>query len=368
MMLLYSDSDIIDSEWLPNIKFNQYYDICHSFAEYLNTPADIKIAFTTHRLHCDYDVNCPAYQGFEDKINQLSAVSKFVFTFESELHNFHWQIWEKCHHDNVYWLLPGAVNDRQDINSHIIYWGDWFKTTSSVYKQLPNKLAELTPYAPKPFVFDALLGVIKPHRDFVYSTVKFNNLDDKFIMTYGGMWKDTEFYAKDYFIWEPECVPTGTVIGTADAVHYCGIYTGLSRVIPLKVFNDTAYSIITETDHDNTLSFFSEKTAKPLIARRLFIAFTGYKFLQNLRNLGFQTFGNVIDESYDQIVNDQQRWAAAFEQVKRLCDMNQAEILEKISDRVEHNYNLVMDEQWRSSYLQQQLQQKINNGLGEFFT
>jgi uncharacterized protein YpuA (DUF1002 family) len=80
--------------------------------------------------------------------------------------------------------------------------------------------------------------------------------------------------------------------------------------------------------------------------------------------MGFQTFDNVIDESYDQIQNDEQRWAAAFEQVKQLCDMNQAEVLEKISARVEHNYNLVMDEKWQSSHLQQQLQQKINNILG----
>ena len=96
MILIYSDSQIIDLEWLPIIKFADDYVICHSFEEYMASGAEKKIAFTTHRLHCDYDTNCKIYEGFEDKINQLSAVSQFVFTLESELHEFHWQIFEQC--------------------------------------------------------------------------------------------------------------------------------------------------------------------------------------------------------------------------------------------------------------------------------
>lgn len=346
-MLVYSDSNIIDLEWLPRLQLGTY-QISHNFEEYRDSTDPIKIAFTMHRLHCDHDINCAAYQGFEDKINQLSAISKLVFTFESELHNYHWQLWERCHHDNVYWILPGQVNDRPDMNSHIIFWGDWFKTTTHVYKELPNKLAELTPYVTKPRMFDALLGVTKPHRTFVANAVAENNLQDKFILTYGGNWKENEFYAKDYFVWEPECVPLGEIIGTADWVDYCGVRTGLSRVIPIKVFNDTAYSIVAETDYDNTLSFYSEKTAKPLLARRLFVAFTGYKFLHNLRSQGFKTFGNIIDETYDDILDDTERYTAAFEQVKRLCSMDQQEVYAKIRDTLEYNYNHVLNTDWTS--------------------
>ena len=149
-------------------------------------------------------------------------------------------------------------------------------------------------------------------------------------MTYGGNWQDDAFYAEDYFIWEPDCVPVGKIIGTADWVDYCGVRTGLSRVIPIQVFNDTAYSIIAETDYDNTLSFFSEKTAKPMIARRLFVAFTGYKFLHNLHNVGFKTFGNVIDESYDSCTDLQQRCDLALKQVEYLCTLDQEAVLAKI--------------------------------------
>jgi hypothetical protein len=343
-MLVYSDSNIIDLEWLPKLNLGEY-TISHNFEEYRDTVADIKIAFTMHRLHCDHDINCSAYQGFEDKINQLSSISRLVFTFESELHNYHWRMWEQCHHDNVYWVVPGQVNTK--MNDHLIFWGDWFKTTTLLYKQLPAQLAEITYGVSKPKLFDALLGSPKPHRDFIYNAVQSSSLQDKFIITYGGKWDDNHFYAKDYFIWEPGVEVVGEQQpGTAGPVTYYGVHTGLSRVIPISVFNDTAYSIVAETDHDNTLSFYSEKTAKPMIARRLFIAFTGYKFLHNLRAQGFKTFDNVIDESYDLIENDEDRYAAAFDQVTKLCHMDQLQVYEAIQPILDHNYNHIMTIDW----------------------
>lgn len=346
-MLIYSDSQIIDIDWLPNIDIEQPYTICHSFEEYVASSIQPKIAFTTHRLHCDFDGDCKAYQGFEDKINQLSKHSLLVFTFESELHNFHWQIWDKCHHDNVYWVVPGAINDNEAISSRIIFWGDWFKTTTQLYKTLPNKLAEIKSFETKPKMFDALLGSPKPHRDHVFNSVNHFGLQNKFIIPYGGKWNDNEFYAKDYFIWEEGTELIGEQQpGTAGWAKYHGELTSLSKIIPISVFNDTAYSIIAETDHDNTLSFYSEKTAKPMIARRLFVAFTGYKFLQNLRDQGFKTFDGIIDESYDLIFDDAERYTAAFEQVRWLCEQDQQVIYEKIKPIVEHNFNHIMTTDW----------------------
>lgn len=359
MILIYSDSEIIDQQWIPNVKFADEISICHDFEEYISNTSKTKIAFTTHRLHVDYGGNSTAYVGFEDKINKLSRASNLVFTFESELHNFHWRIWDQCHNYNVYWVVPGYVNDREDINKNIIFWGDWFKTTSAMYKELPNKLAELQPYNNKPKYFDALLGSPKPHRDFVANSVRDNDLADKFVMTYGGAWNDNEFYAKDYFIYEPGTEIVVQEPGTAGWCKYYGVLTSLSRIMPLQVYNETAYSIIAETDHDNTLSFFSEKTAKPFIARRLFVAFTGYKFLANLHKIGFKTFDCVIDESYDTIINDEQRYTAAFDQVKLLCSQPMDTVLEKVKDVLEFNHNLIMTRDW-TVYAADQITKVIN--------
>jgi hypothetical protein len=359
MISVYIDSQILHVEWIPYLKFPGGYKIYYDFDEYAASCNRHKLAFTTHRLCCDYDKNSKAYQGFEDKIVKLSAISDLVFSFESELHNYHWTIWGHCHRPNVYWCQPGAVNDKDTMQANIIYWGDWFKTTANLYKTLPDVLSKLEPYKVKSRSFDALLGCPKPHRTFVATAVEQHALQDKFILTYGGAWKNTEFYAKDYFIWEPGCEPESEIIGTADWVRYHGHQCHLSQVIPMQVYNDTAYSIVAETDHDNTLSFYSEKTAKAFIARRLFVAFSGYKFLHNLRQLGFHTFESVIDESYDLIKNDADRYTAAFEQVKLLCERPQAEVLEIIRPVLEHNHALIMQTDWTQS-ARNQIQEKIN--------
>jgi hypothetical protein len=70
----------------------------------------------------------------------------------------------------------------------------------------------------------------------------------------------------------------------------------------------------------------------------------------------------VVDESYDLIIDDQERWVAAFEQVQRLCGMNQTWVFDQIADTVEHNYNLLMNTNWNQHMLAQ-LQQKLNNSI-----
>jgi hypothetical protein len=359
MISVYIDSQILDIEWIPLLKWPGGRKVFHDYEEYVQSPTQHKIAFTAHRLHCDLEDKSGAYKGFEDKILQLSKVSDLVFSFESELHNYHWTIWNQCHRPNVYWCQPGAVNDRPDIQSNIIYWGDWFKTTADLYRALPDVLSQLRPWQVKTRTFDALLGSPKLHRTFVNKAVHEHDLHSQFVLTYGGAWKNTEFYARDYFIWEPGCVPDQEIIGTADWVRYHGRQCHLSQVMPIKVYNDTAYSIVAETDNDNSLSFFSEKTAKVLIAHRLFVAFSGYKFLHNLRQLGFKTFGSVIDESYDLIKNDTERFAAAFEQVKKLCELPQEQVLSTVKPVLEHNSNLIMTTDW-TAYTRNKIQEKIN--------
>jgi hypothetical protein len=99
-----------------------------------------------------------------------------------------------------------------------------------------------------------------------------------------------------------------------------------------------------------------------MMARRLFVMFSGYKFLHNLRELGFRTFDTVIDESYDLIYNDHDRWSAAFEQLQKLCSMNQTWVFDQIADTVEHNYNLLMNTNW-THHMLAQLQQKLDNSI-----
>ena len=66
-----------------------------------------------------------------------------------------------------------------------------------------------------------------------------------------------------------------------------------------KPYNDTACSIVSETNDNDHEVFMTEKIWKPIIAQQFFIVHGNYLYLQKLRELGFKTFNNYFEEAYD---------------------------------------------------------------------
>ena len=362
MIAVYVDNKGLEHAW---VKISEPYKFYYSMWEYEASDHRIKIAFSSDRLGVDYDIGDPIREtpkwqstefpklGTEDKINRLSRVSNAVFVFDSEMHSsIHIDMWDQCHHDNVYWILPGTVNSGPAKNN-IIGHGHWFLAMTGLYtKQLADKLNNIQYQLPKPKYFDALLGRPRPHRDFLYKSVIENNLQDKIIMSYikdENFQSQVSYFFKNNFIWESGCSPIddNEITGTHNFINYNGIRVdGLSKIIPIDTFNKTAYSIVAETNLDNRLVFCTEKIVKPILSRRLFVVFSGYKFLEYLHQLGFKTFDNVIDESYDLIQNDHERYTQAFEQVKKLCEIDQKTVFDLVQERLEHNYEVAIKTDW----------------------
>jgi hypothetical protein len=257
--------------------------------------------------------------------------------------------------------VPGQINDSGVVDQqNVIVWNAHFDLLTYPYQKLTAPMQKLQHNTIKPLCFDALLGQPKPHRDFVYDSVASHNLQHNSILTY---MTDPTVNFQTGFAWESDIQQfPATATRPTDLVVYHDHNIALARILPIEIYNQTAYSVVAETGYQNWYSFFTEKTAKPMMARRLFVMFSGYKFLHNLRSMGFRTFGNVIDESYDNIRDDQERWSAAFEQLQRLCSMDQTWVFDQIADTVEHNYNLLMNTNWNQHMLAQ-LQQKLNNSI-----
>jgi hypothetical protein len=87
-------------------------------------------------------------------------------------------------------------------------------------------------------------------------------------------------------------------------------------------------------DESRTLSL-TEKVFKPIINFQPFIFISTKGSLKVLKSLGFRTFEGFIDESYDDIEDNDRRLFAAYEQIKRLCLMSKEEI---------HNWYWSMEE------------------------
>lgn len=88
--------------------------------------------------------------------------------------------------------------------------------------------------------------------------------------------------------------------------------------------------------------YLSEKIMKPLAHGHPFLLFCSVGALANLQELGFETFGDIFDESYDQIQNPRLRFEHLLREVRRICALDNAilaDMTTRITPRLQHNYN-----------------------------
>jgi len=64
-------------------------------------------------------------------------------------------------------------------------------------------------------------------------------------------------------------------------------------------YNDTKFSLVSETNDTNDEIFMTEKIWKPILAQHIFVVHGNYLYLQKLKEMGFKTFSAHVDESYD---------------------------------------------------------------------
>jgi hypothetical protein len=126
----------------------------------------------------------------------------------------------------------------------------------------------------------------------------------------------------------------------------------ISQIVPVNVYQETAYSLVAETNAVNSFNFYTEKIVKPILARRLFVVISGQHYLKNLRQLGFKTYSDIIDESYDDIEDDETRWRCAMEQVEWLTNQDQQTILDQVRPIAEFNLQVIASRKWYQEVIQ----------------
>jgi len=343
---VYYDSDSIRYHYSQFQNFDVLNN-CASYnnlEEFLNSTCSIKIA----GLHVPY----PFDQEFQKQVANLSDQCHHVFVVATEVHPEIAAFIQATDLPNVTYYICGFVNFELQ-HAQVKQFMDWFETSTYFYRHwLPEILSRLHPYETKYRAFDILLGRKKLHRDELYKHAKHRPYIG--IITYFNDFNTRFGDNPEQWLWEH----TGVRIHkhpewTVDRVEYYGHEISLSQIIPVSVYNQTAYSAVAETCFHDNFAFYTEKTSKPIIARRLFVMFAGRGYLANLRRLGFQTFNNIINESYDQESDALVRWQQAWEQMCWLADQPQEKILERIRPTVEHNFAVMMKTNWAEKFRQE---------------
>lgn len=91
-----------------------------------------------------------------------------------------------------------------------------------------------------------------------------------------------------------------------------------------KLIDSTFLYVICETDYSTNITMnrdyihFTEKTIIPLNQRKPFLMLGGPYYLKHLKKLGFRTFSNFWDESYDNEVDNEIRMNMVIEIIKNI--------------------------------------------------
>jgi hypothetical protein len=234
-----------------------------------------------------------------------------------------------------------------------VIWQHWLQDAVNVYQKpgLKSYIDTFVPGSVRPMLFDVLLGGERPYRTLLHDWIENDPvLASQIVMTYYG-----GNSARPRMILEPGMTEPDdrSSFHFAFPCQFEEVNTRAGVIPPVSIYQQSAYSIVTETTAELNYVFFTEKIARPIVCQRLFIVLSSHGYLHYLRAAGFQTFSEIINESYDLEVNDTRRWRMAFEQMQVLADMDQQTVLERIQPIVEHNRRVLLETDWHKKMSQQ---------------
>jgi hypothetical protein len=129
---------------------------------------------------------------------------------------------------------------------------------------------------------------------------------------------------------------------------------GLGAKDSIQPYLDSYIHITSETSVFEGSGYFSEKTWKPIANLQPFIMMGSYKALYKLKEMGFKTFHPFINEEYDLIENNEDRFVMILKEIERLSKLSTEEIHKwyySIQDVLLYNQRLFFDERTMNEYL-----------------
>jgi len=110
-----------------------------------------------------------------------------------------------------------------------------------------------------------------------------------------------------------------------------------------KLYTDTYFSVVTETNYDMPYQYFTEKIYKVLLMGHPFILVSGQNSYKFLHNAGYKTFGHLIDESFDVEQDMYARLNSIIDVINNLCNSDLESFLHAARSTCEHNRNIFLE-------------------------
>ena len=122
-------------------------------------------------------------------------------------------------------------------------------------------------------------------------------------------------------------------------------YKTQNSILNYTAIQNSFVNLTNETKFYTSLNYISEKSFKPIIARRPFIMVGPPENLKFLKSWGFKTFDKWWDESYDLESDHHERIKKIYKLVNYILSLDKdtlANILEEMNPILEYNYQLFL--------------------------
>ena len=119
----------------------------------------------------------------------------------------------------------------------------------------------------------------------------------------------------------------------------------------LDMISDTYFNIATESSNDcdhGRFSYFSEKTFIGWITQPTIIIGTPFT-IEHLKSLGFESFSEMFDETYDSIISNDERLKKTYSEIERVCNLPQIELQSIYNDllpKVKYNQEKLFEHEF----------------------
>lgn len=333
------------------IQYESMKPLFDKLDEFKNVKADKKFSYlTSWKIGTDYAIE------LENKIRTHMAISDHVYVdlgepalnYKDKKHG-----WDDSYDDwyGPWYGTPDFIN-KFDKDSNVTFFGnivcsvptnrplhylnDMFFESRYIYKDNPLCVSLLTKLTH---------GV---NKDKHWELMCSNNIE-LFNLLQAHEVKDKTFatcHALGISHWGPDVKSPKK--GSSGAETFDESNIRVSDLIDPSIYNQSYYSCVVETSipENNSYSMFSEKEAKPIVAKRPFIIVGSMGHLKTFRDLGFKTFSPVIDESYDNEPNKTKRYNMILESMNKLTNMDPVEVYKKLEPVLEHNLDHFYNNNW----------------------
>jgi hypothetical protein len=215
--------------------------------------------------------------------------------------------------------------------------------------------------------FNRIIQGDRAYRNYLIAQLNANNLLDKGAVSYNVVHNQT-------WSWEQE-IDSNTKLSN-NAIKFIKEQNLPNKIIAddelvpgyasadIPRQHDSFWHVVPETVFYYDKLHLTEKIFKPIVSKQPFMLVAAPGNLAYLKSYGFKTFDNVIDESYDNIQDPDERVDAIVSQLEWYCSLNAADklaVAREVEDAVKHNF------EWFYTGFKHQIAQELVDNVQEVY-